>query len=102
VKAKRLKGQKGREAINPAVARINYLRPWAFDGDSLSYLWSQYPEAGSYREQIKLGNAENHHTVSGQAPVVTKAETAQFIVQVIDKGSPALRRYGRVIFTFMP
>jgi hypothetical protein len=72
------------------------------DGDSLSYLWFQYPEAGSYKEQIKLGYAENHHTVWGQAPVVTKAETAHFIVQVIDKGSPALTRYRRVIVTFMP
>jgi hypothetical protein len=72
------------------------------DGDSLSYLWFQYPEAGSYKSEIKLGYAENHHTVWGQAPVVSKAETAHFIVQVIDKGSPALTRYGRVIVTFMP
>ena len=72
------------------------------DGDSLSYLWFQYPEAGSYKEQIKLGYAENHHTVSGQAPAVTKPETAHFIVKVIDKGSPALTRYRRVIVTFTP
>jgi hypothetical protein len=72
------------------------------DGDSLSYLWFQYPEAGSYKEEIKLGYAENHHTVSGQAPVVTKTETAHFIVKVIDKGSPALTRYGRVIVTIVP
>jgi hypothetical protein len=72
------------------------------DGDSLSYLWFQYPEAGSYKEEIKLGYAENHHTVWGQAPVVTKAETAHFIVKVTDKGSPALTRYGRVIVTFVP
>jgi hypothetical protein len=72
------------------------------DGDSLSYLWFQYPEAGSYKKEIKLGYAENHHTVWGQAPVVSKAETAHFIVQVIDKGSPALTRYRRVIVTFMP
>lgn len=72
------------------------------DGDSLSYLWFHYPEAGSYREQIKLGDAENLHTVWGQAPAVTKAETAHFIVKVIDKGSPALVRYRRVIVTFLP
>lgn len=72
------------------------------DGDSLSYLWFQYPEAGSYKEEIKLGYAENHHTVSGQAPVVSKTETAHFIVKVIDKGSPALTRYRRVIVTFVP
>jgi len=72
------------------------------DGDSVSYLWFQYPEAGSYKQEIKLGYAENHHTVWGQAPVVSKAETAHFIVQVTDKGSPALTRYRRVIVTFTP
>lgn len=45
--------------------------------------------------RLKLG-----HTVWGQAPVVSKAETAHFIVQVTDKGSPALTRYRRVIVTF--
>ena len=72
------------------------------DGDHLSYLWFQYPEAGSYKEPIKLGYAENHHTVSGQAPVVGKPETAHFIVKVTDMGSPALTRYGRVIVTIVP
>jgi len=72
------------------------------DGDSLSYLWFQYPEAGSYKEPIKLGYAENYPTVSGRAPVVTKPETAHFIVKVTDKGSPPLTRYGRVIVTFVP
>ena len=72
------------------------------DGDSLSYLWFQYPEAGSYREEIKLGYAENHHTVTGQAPVVTRPETAHFIVKVTDKGSPALTRYRRVVVTIVP
>ena len=72
------------------------------DGDSLSYLWFQYPEAGSYKEEIKLGYAENHHTVSGQAPAVTKPETAHFIVKVTDRGSPALTRYRRVIVTIVP
>lgn len=72
------------------------------DGDHLSYLWFQYPEAGSYKEPIKLGYAENYHTVSGLAPMVSKAETAHFIVQVTDKGSPALTRYGRVVVTILP
>ena len=72
------------------------------DGDNLSYLWFQYPEAGSYKQDIKLGYAENHHTVSGQAPMVGKTETAHFIVKVTDKGSPALTRYRRVIVTIVP
>ncbi len=72
------------------------------DGDNLSYLWFQYPEAGSYKEEIKLGYAENHHTVTGQAPAVARQENAHFIVKVTDKGSPALTRYRRVIVTVVP
>jgi hypothetical protein len=72
------------------------------DGDSLTYLWFQYPEAGSYKDEIKLGYAENYHTVTGQAPAVAKTETAHFIVKVSDRGSPALTRYRRVIVIFVP
>jgi hypothetical protein len=72
------------------------------DGDSLTYLWFQYPEAGSYKDEIKLGYAENYHTVTGQAPAVVKTETAHFIVKVSDRGSPALTRYRRVIVIFVP
>ena len=67
------------------------------DGDSLSYLWFQYPEAGSYHEPILIDCAENLHTISVVAPVVEKDETAHFILKVTDKGSPALSRYKRII-----
>jgi hypothetical protein len=36
------------------------------------------------------------------APVVTKTQTAHFIVKVTDKGTPPLTRYGRVIVTIEP
>ncbi|SFV00943.1 DUF1593 domain-containing protein [Pseudoduganella namucuonensis] len=72
------------------------------DGDSLGYLWFHYPEAGSYREEIKVGPAENLYAVGARAPVVSKTETAHFIVKVTDKGSPALTRYRRVIVTIVP
>jgi hypothetical protein len=71
------------------------------DGDSLSYQWIHYPEAGSYKEEIKLGPAENLYELFGQAPVVSKTETAHFILKVIDKGTPALTRYRRVIVTIL-
>jgi hypothetical protein len=68
----------------------------------LTCLWFQYPEAGSHKDEIKLGYTENHHTVTGQAPAVAKTETAHFIVKVSDRGSPALTRYRRVIVIFVP
>jgi hypothetical protein len=69
------------------------------DGDSLSYLWFHYPEAGTLQTPIKLDAAENLQRVTLVAPQVAKAETAHFILRVTDKGQPALSRYKRVIVT---
>ncbi|MBX2877274.1 MAG: DUF1593 domain-containing protein [Saprospiraceae bacterium] len=71
------------------------------DGDNLSFLWFHYPEAGSYKKPIKLG-AENVHRVYVTTPEVEKKETLHFILQLTDKGAPALTRYKRVIVTVEP
>ena len=72
------------------------------DGDNLSYLWFNYPEAGSCKKLIKIASAENAHSVWIVAPQVEKEETAHFILRVTDKGEPQLSRYKRVIVTIMP
>ena len=72
------------------------------DGDSLSYLWFNYAEAGSLTEPIAINGAEDLYRVPVTAPVVTKPETAHFILKVTDKGSPPLTRYARVIVTIVP
>lgn len=72
------------------------------DGDNLSYLWFNYPEAGSYKKLIKIGGAENAHGAYVIAPEVEKNETAHFILKVTDKGKPHLSRYKRVIVNIIP
>ena len=72
------------------------------DGDNISYLWFNYPEAGTYKKLIKVDGAENGHNVNVTAPEVGKKETAQFILRVTDKGIPPLSRYKRVFVTIMP
>ncbi len=72
------------------------------DGDSLSFLWFNYPEAGSYKKLIKIDSAENLPSVNVIAPIVDKEETAHFILRVTDKGKPQLSRYKRVIVTVLP
>lgn len=72
------------------------------DGDNLSYLWFHYPEAGSYKNKIKINSAENLYSVYIVAPEVEKNETAHFILKVTDKGEPQLSRYKRVIVTIVP
>ena len=74
------------------------------DGDSLSYWWFSYPEAGTVKGDRKLWfyaeNLYDVHTIV--APQVEKPETIHFILKVTDKGSPALSRYKRVVVTVIP
>ncbi len=72
------------------------------DGDSLTFLWFPYPEAGTCREPFRFSGAENLRRVNVQAPQVEKAATAQFILKVTDKGTPPLTRYRRVFITVVP
>ncbi|CAZ95326.1 DUF1593 domain-containing protein [Zobellia galactanivorans] len=72
------------------------------DGDHISFLWFNYPEAGSYKKLIKVNGAENVHMAYFTAPEVKKKETAHFIVKVTDKAEPPLTRYKRVIVTITP
>jgi hypothetical protein len=72
------------------------------DGDSISYLWFHYPEAGTYKELITTGGAENADRFSVTAPKVDQEVTLHFILRVTDKGTPPLSRYQRVIVTVTP
>lgn len=72
------------------------------DGDSFSFLWFNYPEAGTYKKLIKVNGAENVHMAYFTAPEVDKQETAHFILKVTDRGEPQLSRYKRVIVMIIP
>jgi hypothetical protein len=72
------------------------------DGDNLSFVWFQYPEAGSYTELMKINGAENIARLYITAPEVKQRETVHCILKVTDKGSPPLSRYKRVIVNHMP
>lgn len=108
------------EANHPPVAKVN--QPEEFkvrsgdifkldadgsydpDGDNLSYLWFQYPEAGTYKGKVSFApyseNLYNIHTI--KAPEVDSPQSIHFILRVTDKGSPALSRYKRIIVTVVP
>jgi len=73
------------------------------DGDSMSYLWFQYSEAGSYKGMVSFRPyAPNLYDIPVIAPVVDSAQTIHFILKVTDKGTPPLTRYKRVIVTVVP
>jgi len=72
------------------------------DGDSFSFLWFNYPEAGTYKKNIKINGAENAHMAYITAPEVHKKQTAHFILKVTDKGEPKLTAYKRIIVNIIP
>ena len=72
------------------------------DGDSLSYLWINYLEAGSLKAPIPAQGADNVRRARFVAPDVARTETAHFILSVTDKGQPSLTRYRRVVVTIEP
>jgi len=71
------------------------------DGDSLTYYWFQYPEAGTYKGLIDIG-APDTTGIYMAAPKVEKPETIHFILRVTDKGAPPLSGYKRIIVTVTP
>ena len=72
------------------------------DGDSLSFLWFSYPEAGTCTQPVKIEGAENAPGAWFTAPRVEKPGTVHIVLRVTDKGTPALSRYQRVIVTVTP
>ncbi len=73
------------------------------DGDSISYLWFCYNEAGTYKGPVSLAPySPNLYDLPVTAPIVDSAQTIHFILKVTDKGVPALTRYKRVIVTVLP
>lgn len=73
------------------------------DGDSMSYLWFQYKEAGTYKGTVNFRPyAPNLYELPVTAPVVDNVQIIHFILKVTDKGTPSLTRYQRVIVTVAP
>jgi len=73
------------------------------DGDSMSYLWFQYREAGTYNGNVSFRPySPNLYDLPVTAPSVDSVQTIHFILKVTDKGAPALTRYKRVIVTVVP
>ncbi|MDR1624846.1 MAG: DUF1593 domain-containing protein [Tannerellaceae bacterium] len=63
--------------------------------------WWQYKEAGTYNGYVDI-TAVDSGKCSFVAPRVDKPETLHLILEVTDKGSPALTAFARVIVTIFP
>lgn len=72
------------------------------DGDNLSFLWFQYPEAGTSEMPLEISGPVNAHGLYVRAPMVEEEKDFHIILRVNDKGNPALSRYLRIIVTVVP
>jgi Protein of unknown function (DUF1593) len=73
------------------------------DGDQLSFRWFAYREAGNYGGNTQFGDATQRDTtlklpkIGHPGEPVAFPKTLHVILEVTDKGKPALTRYRRVI-----
>lgn len=68
------------------------------DGDRLSYRWSVYGEAGTYRGKVAVDGADSPRAVV-RVPADAAGKTVHVVLEVTDTGRPPLTRYRRVVLT---
>jgi hypothetical protein len=66
------------------------------DGDTLSYRWYHYPEAGTYRGTLVVEGADTPEAHI-DIPTAARPGTAHIILELKDNGAPNLFTYRRVI-----
>lgn len=64
-------------------------------------LWWQFKEAGTYNGMVKIENP-TENKIQFFAPEVETAQTIHLILEVKDRGVPALTSFARVIVTVVP
>ena len=71
------------------------------DGDPIRYRWWQYHEAGTYNGMVKIDQPTGNK-ISFVAPDIEKSCTIHIILEVKDRGKPALFSFQRMIVTVTP
>jgi hypothetical protein len=71
------------------------------DGNGISMTWYPYPEAGTFRGEVRLAKDAGEET-SLVAPAVDHEVEMHVILEVRDDGKPELSAYRRAIVTIRP
>ena len=69
------------------------------DGDRVSYFWWQYAEAGTYRNNVTIENANSQEASFIVPSDARPGDIIHMILEVTDTGSPPLTRFQRVVVT---
>jgi hypothetical protein len=88
-------------AVSGSVVHLSALGSSDPDGDSLSYQWFQYVEAGTHPGTVTLSGS-TARDASFTAPSVSAPATVHVILAVQDSGTPRLTSYRRVVVTVSP
>lgn len=67
------------------------------DGDELAYSWWQYVEAGSYRGEARIEDADSPDAAIVVPEDARPGVTIHLLLEVTDDGVPPLTRYQRVV-----
>jgi hypothetical protein len=87
------------EAAPGATVKMDVSGSTDPDGDRLSFSWWQYKDAGKYKGDVVIKDADRA-VASITVPADAKpGDTIHLIADVTDTGKPPLTRYARVIVT---
>ncbi|MBQ2950556.1 MAG: DUF1593 domain-containing protein [Prevotella sp.] len=93
-----LKGKQQREAKPGKTMKLK-VKASDIDGNTLSYRWWQYVEAGTCKETVAIENANTPNATVTIPAGVQSGTTIHVICEVTDNGTPQLTRYQRVVIT---
>jgi hypothetical protein len=101
-----LNGRSGREIVRLSarpgeVVQLDTQGSSDPDGNAITYQWSVYGEAGTYRGEVAL-SAASGPTTGFTAPAVRQAETIHVVLRIEDNGQPPLCAYRRAVVTVTP
>jgi len=100
-----LNGDRSKDVVEMSVTpgqkvRLSAAESSDPDGDSLSFRWWQYSEAGSYQGEVSISNSASQ--VAGfTAPSVMSPATIHIILEVTDNGHPNLTSYRRLVLNLV-
>lgn len=94
-----LQGPQDVQAAPGATVALNVSGSVDPDGDILRYSWWQYRDAGTYKGQVMIADADRARASIHIPSEAKVGETIHLVGEVTDTGKPPLTRYRRVIVT---
>ncbi len=85
------------EAAAGETVQLNASESYDPDGDSLSFTWWQYKEAGSYDGEVDLESPESEITTATIPQDANAGDTIHIICEVQDDADLPMTRYARVV-----